>query len=83
VGRNGLLQPPALAGVLSPPKVTIEAASAAKAPADTRILRCPSALRMRVLAAFISSIASARLAILGRPRSLRSSHARLETDIAA
>jgi hypothetical protein len=63
------------------PKTASEAESPAKAAADARILLRPNALRMRVFATFISSIAS--FAIPGRPRRLGRGQAPLEPDIAA
>ena len=60
----------------------MEAASAANAPANVRILPYPNALLMRVFAAFISSIVCARLAILSA-RSAFTEAGALETDIAA
>jgi hypothetical protein len=55
------------ANVTSALKATIEAVSAANAPTDARILLRPNARRIRVFAAFISSIVSARFAIHDAP----------------
>ena len=65
----------------APPKAAIKAVSAAKAAAGARILPRPGALRPQMLAAFISSIASAPCDLRTPASSL--GRARLETDNAA
>ena len=82
---DGLLQAGAL-GVLRQRNVAAESGDRSRERGQSAGRRqnppCPSALRMPVFAAFISSIASARFAILDA-RAAFVERRRLETDIAA